>query len=196
MLMVGDEAQLYVTLAPRVERIVSKEIHAPREVIEDACHHAWTKLINNSERISRESALPWLVTTAVRQAWRLDRQEQRELSLEAVTEETAELPVPSRLPGPAESAEVHERLRSLETLSDRQQRLVWLRAMGLSHVEMAAYTGDTVRTVQRQINRATAQIRQLREQQARQERERPGVVRGPQRFDLGPRSLGDRGLER
>jgi hypothetical protein len=45
--MIGDEAQLYRALAPRVEQIVRMEVHAPREVIEDACHHAWTKRINH-----------------------------------------------------------------------------------------------------------------------------------------------------
>jgi len=194
--MVGDEAQLYATLAPQVERIVRSEVRAPREVIEDACHHAWTKLINNSERIERTTALSWLVTTAVRQAWRLDSRERREVSLESAAGEVEELPVASRLPGPAESAELRERLGELQTLSERQQRLVWLRAMGLTHVEMAAYTGDTVRTVERQITRATARMRQFREEQARCERQHTAVVSGPRRFDLGQRSLGDRGIER
>jgi len=54
--MVGDEAQLYQRLAPQVERIVRGQVRPPREVIEDACHHAWTKLINHSERVRRDSA--------------------------------------------------------------------------------------------------------------------------------------------
>ena len=40
--MIGDEAQLYRSFATRLEQTVGIRVHAPREVIEDACHHAWT----------------------------------------------------------------------------------------------------------------------------------------------------------
>jgi len=196
--MVGDEAQLYERLAPQVERIVRGEVHAPREVVEDACHDAWAKLINHSERIERETALSWLVTTAVRQAWKLNRRERRETSLQAASEDSGEFTFPSGLPGPAERVEQRERLDELEFLSERQRRLVWLRAAGLSHVEMAAYTGDTVRTVQRQILRATERMRALQRERQRVERapDRAALVAGPQRVGPRTRTLNDRGVER
>ena len=194
--MVGDEAQLYHSLAGRLEQIVRKEVHAPREVIEDACHHAWTKLFNHSERVNRDAALSWLATTAVRHAWKLDRREHRELSLEAAAEQLGELPIPSRLPGPAERLELREHLRQLRELPERQQRLVWLRAAGLSYVEMATYTGDSVRTVARQIGRATERMRELqREPSERELRAEPNgiVVDGPGRR---PHAIDERGVER
>jgi RNA polymerase sigma factor (sigma-70 family) len=196
MLMVGDEAQLYDSLATRLEQIVRKEVRAPREVIEDACHHAWTKLFNHSEQVDRGAALNWLATTAIRQAWKLDRRERRELSLEAAAEDVGELPIPSRLPGPVEHLEFREHLGQLRDLPQRQQRLIWLRAAGLSYVEMAAYTGDSVRTVERQVLRATARMRSLhtrtpqRELQAESGRT---AINGPSgRYP----SIDERGLER
>lgn len=196
--MVGDEAQLYERLATRVERIVRSQVDAPAEVVEDACHHAWAKLINHSERINRETALAWLITTAVRQAWKLERRERREASLEAAAEERGELPLPSYLPGPAERAELHERLEDLGRLSERQRQMVWLRAVGLSYVEMAAYTGGTVRSVERQLARATARMREIHEERERCQQERMGLslIRGPSQIDPSVRSIDERGLER
>jgi DNA-binding CsgD family transcriptional regulator len=52
----------------------------------------------------------------------------------------------------------------------RQQRLVWLQAAGLSYVEMAAYTGDSVRTVERQVLRAAERVRQLRDERVEPDR--------------------------
>jgi RNA polymerase sigma factor (sigma-70 family) len=195
--MVGDEAELYRSLSARLERIVGVEVQAPREVIEDACHDAWTKLINRSEQIQRETALSWLVTTAVRQAWRLDRRERREASLEAATEATVELRAPAWRSEPVEHVEQKERLGEIRQLPERQQRLIWLRAAGLSYIEMAAYTGESVRTVERQILRATSRMREA-QQRAAPAAERHVVpivaaVTGPQPH---PRSPKLRGLER
>jgi RNA polymerase sigma factor (sigma-70 family) len=194
--MVGDEAQLYHSLAVRLEQIVRREVRAPREVIEDACHHAWTKLFNHSEQIKRDTALSWLATTAVRHAWKLDRRERRELSLEAAADELGELPIPSRLPGPPERVEAREQLSQLRQLPERQQRLIWLRAAGLSYVEMAAYTGDSVRTVERQILRATERVKEFHRERSERELdpERQSiVVNGPGRR---LRAVDERGLER
>jgi RNA polymerase sigma factor (sigma-70 family) len=178
--VVGDEAQLYEALAVRLEHIVRAEVHAPREVIEDACHHAWTKLINHSEKVEREKALTWLVRTAVRQAWRLNRREHRELSLEASSENQVERLIVSPRAGPLEHLEARERLAELEQLPERQRRLVWLRAVGLSYVEMAAFTGDTERTVERQILRATDRFRQRNAERERTEREHSLAAHAPE----------------
>ena len=159
--MLGDEADLYRALAATLERTVRGQVGAPREVIEDACHHAWTQLINHGDAVNRDAAFSWLATTAVRHAWKLDRRERRELSLEATADTLGELPVPSPAPSPSERLEFRERLGHLAELPERQRRFIWLQAAGLTYIEMAAYTGDTVRTVDRQIARATERIRQL-----------------------------------
>ena len=57
--------------------------------------------------------------------------------------------------------EDRERLRLMRLLPERQQRILWLHALGLSYQEIAAYTGDTTRTVERQLLRGRARIRAL-----------------------------------
>jgi RNA polymerase sigma factor (sigma-70 family) len=195
--MLGDEAQLYHSLAARLEQTVRIQVHAPREVIEDACHHAWTQLINHGDRVNRDATFSWLATTAIRHAWKLNRRERRELSLEAAADELGELQIPSPSPGPPERLEFREQLGQLAELPERQRRFIWLRAAGLTYVEMAAYTGDTVRTVDRQIVRATERIRQLETDRLRAEQAlEQGRANSRRQFDERRRSLEDRGLER
>lgn len=195
--MIGDEAHLYRSLAARLEQTVRIQVHAPREVIEDACHHAWTQLINHGDHVNRDAMFSWLATTAVRQAWKLNRRERRDLSLEAAAEDLGELQIPSPSPGPPERIEFREQLGQLAELPERQRRFVWLRAAGLTYVEMAAYTGDTVRTVDRQIVRATERIRQLEANRSRTEQSLERSHAGSARqMDQRRRAFEERGLER
>ena len=53
-----------------------------------------------------------------------------------------------------ELVEQRARLESIRTLPERQQRLVWLQGLGLTYTEMAGQTGETRRTVERQLLRA------------------------------------------
>ncbi|HWF34776.1 MAG TPA: sigma-70 family RNA polymerase sigma factor [Solirubrobacteraceae bacterium] len=156
--MVGDVEELYRLLSPRLRQIVRADVHAPEAVIEDACQIAWSRLIRHSERVRRETALSWLVTTAVREAFRLSRRDRRELSLDAELERAGELPFASPAPGPAELVELRDRLAELGQLGERQQRLVWMHAAGLTYVEIAERTGDTLRTVERQLLRARGRL--------------------------------------
>jgi RNA polymerase sigma factor (sigma-70 family) len=153
----GAVAQLYVEHAKRLEQIVRVDVHAPEALVEDACQFAWSRLVFHAHRVRRETVLPWLVTTAVRHAFKLLRRERRLLSLEALVEQAAE-PV-SPLPSPDEVAEERQRLVDLDRLPERQQRLVWLQGLGLSYVEMAEREGCTTRTVERQLLRARRTMR-------------------------------------
>jgi RNA polymerase sigma factor (sigma-70 family) len=192
------EAALYDAYAQRLQRIVAAQVNTARENVEDACHFAWAKYLSHAEEIRPDGARGWLATTAIRQAWKLDGRQRRETSLDAAAEAAGDLPVPSHLPGPAERAENSERLRALKQLSGRQQRLVWLQAAGLSYVEMAAYTGDSVRTVERQILRAAQRVRQLREERVEPDRSRArdGVAPIGPRLGSRQHALDDRGLQR
>jgi RNA polymerase sigma factor (sigma-70 family) len=53
-----------------------------------------------------------------------------------------------------------EALRALAELPERQAHLLARQAAGLSYDEIAAETGDSRRTVDRQLGRARAQIRE------------------------------------
>ena len=156
--MVGDLDELYRLLSPRLRQIVRSDVRAPEQVVEDACQIAWSRLIRHSDHVRREAVLSWLATTAVREAFKLSRRDRRELSLDAELERTGELPFPSSAPGPAELVELRDRLAEVRRLPERQQRLVWMHAAGLTYVEMAGRTGDSRRTVERQLLRAKVRL--------------------------------------
>jgi RNA polymerase sigma factor (sigma-70 family) len=158
--VVGDLDELYRLLAPRLRQIVRSDVRAPEPVIEDACQIAWSRLIRHSERVRSDAVLSWLATTAVREAFKLARRDGRELSLDAELERTGELSFPSHAPGPAELLELRDRLAEVGRLPERQQRLIWMHAAGLTYVEIADRTGDTRRTVERQLLRAKGRLEQ------------------------------------
>ena len=154
-----DVAELYPALARRLEQIVRLDVQAPEAVIEDACQFAWTCLINHAGCVKRDAALSWLATTAVREAVRMARRERRELSLDAAGE--VGIPCVTRAPGPDELAECGARLDLIRWLPERQQRILWLHALGFSYREIAHHTDCTTRTVERQLLRAKRTVRTL-----------------------------------
>ena len=156
-----DVDELYRALARRLERIVRFDVCAPEPVVEDACQFAWSRLVDHCDRVRPETALSWLATTAVREAVRLVRRQARELSLDAAAEQTESWSLAAPAPGPQELAECRERLELTRCLPERQQRLLWLQALGMSYAEISAHTGCTARTVERQLLRAKRSLRAL-----------------------------------
>jgi RNA polymerase sigma factor (sigma-70 family) len=161
--MVGDEADLYRRLAPRVHAVVRRHIKGSEQLVEDACHTAWVKFIERSEQIGRQGTLTWLVHTAIHDAYKLSNRETRDLSLDAPTPAT-ETPSTATNSDPVKNAEHRERLALTQQLREREQRLLWMQASGLSYTEIAAATGDSKRTVERQLLRAHAELRLLDDQ--------------------------------
>lgn len=155
-----DLDELYRALSTRLERIVRVGVQAPDSLIEDACQFAWARLVHHRARVRRETALAWLVKTALHEAFKLLRRHRREQSLDAELQHLGELPVPDLRPGPAELYEQRERLRLLDALPVRQQRLLWMYGLGFKYEEIAARDGATTRTVERQLARARARLRQ------------------------------------
>ncbi len=159
----ADLGELYSALSPRLERIVRLDVRAPDAVIEDACQFAWSRLLHHRDRVGYDSALSWLAKTAVHEAVKLVRRDQRELSLDC----ERELERPGRplfgglAPGPEEHFEQRERLDALAGLPERQRRALWLHALGLSYAEIGLQTGDSPRTVERQLLRARRTVRGL-----------------------------------
>lgn len=130
-------------------------------VIEDACQAAWARLVRHRHRFNDEDARGWLVRTAVHEAFRLCRRELRECPSNLALEDwwlDGDLP---EVPQPQQLIEQRQRLASLRGIPHRQQRLVWLCALGLSYDELAAYEGCSSRTVERQLARARHRLRLL-----------------------------------
>ena len=148
-------ADMYEALAGRLRQIVRGAVRAPEAVIDDACQAAWSSLLRRRRGIRSETALAWLVTTASREALRSCRRAARELPLDELREQRAEqLGLVVWPAGPDEIFEFRQRLDQLRDLPRRQQEAMWLQGFGLSYSEIAAYTGDTRRTVERQLMRA------------------------------------------
>jgi RNA polymerase sigma factor (sigma-70 family) len=158
MAAIEDVGELYGALAVRLEQIVRLDVRASDAVIEDACQVAWCRLLRHGDRVHRETAMAWLARTAVHEAFRSLDRDRREQSLERVIEEVGDLACTST-PAPEKLFEQRQRLNQVGLLPGRQQRLVWLHAFGLTYTEMAAHEHCSPRTVERQLLRARAALR-------------------------------------
>jgi RNA polymerase sigma factor (sigma-70 family) len=155
----GDIGELYRRLSKPLERIVRVDVHAPDAVVEDACQFAWSRLVHHQQRVHRETAMGWLVKTAVHEALKLVRRAGRELSLDAAVERGVDFRGPLGAGAPSELVEQHDRLASIRSLPPRQQRVLWLYGLGLSYEEIAVHDRCTPRTVERQLQRGRANLR-------------------------------------
>lgn len=163
---IDDVGELYRAHSRQLQRIVRGGVHAPDDVIEDACQFAWSRLLRHRDRVRRETVLSWLTTTAVHEALKLVGRALREESLEAMTDWAGELYSASGNRAPHSLAEDRERLGSLTSLPQPQQRLLWLFGLGLSYEEIARRQGCTARAVERRLYRARASLRVREEQRA------------------------------
>src|SRR5689334_21880265 len=75
----GDETALYDRHAASVRRDVAAYTHADDALVDDACAHAWAKLVARQPR--RETVAGWLWRVAVHEVWRLQRIEREQQGL-------------------------------------------------------------------------------------------------------------------
>ncbi|MFL5824799.1 MAG: RNA polymerase sigma factor [Solirubrobacteraceae bacterium] len=155
----GDVVSLFVEFGGRLAEIVAGCVGTSDAVIEDACQAAWTRLIRNRDRVALQTAPGWLVRTALHEARRLSRLEARERSLELEVQGRSDHLVDFSQPAADEVMAQRECLGAIGALPIRQQRLVWLRALGLTYDEMAGHERCTSRTVRRQLERARRRLR-------------------------------------
>lgn len=152
-----DLAELFRVFAPRVERIVRGSAGTSEPVVEDACQAAWSRLLGRDAPVAAERIVPWLSTTAIREARRLALRDEREPSVDVMLDEPLTPAETLRLAAtgadPHELVEQRDRL-ALHVLPDRQRRIVWMKALGFSYTEISRATGCTPRTVERQLLRA------------------------------------------
>jgi RNA polymerase sigma factor (sigma-70 family) len=159
-----DVARLYQRFGRRLEQVVGYEVTAPEATIEDACQVAWIRLVHRAHRVEADAAFSWLLHTATHEALKLVRRRRREVSrrevsLDELLDRAGELPLGLESPGPDAQFEHRARIAALGALAPRQRRIVWLQAAGLSYGEIAAATGDSPRTVERQLLRARRRLR-------------------------------------
>jgi len=152
--VVGDEAELYRDLQPRLLGLLGSTLTARVQTLEDACSFAWVALIGTQP--DRSSVFGWLYVSARREALRLIAAERRTPTLESGGDRhllAFALPATDRARERAAQA-----LEALGALPERQRRLLCLQAAGYSYTEIAAIEGVSWRVVDRHLRRARARV--------------------------------------
>lgn len=150
----GDEAQLFATHHDRLLRAVRRRVIAPDAVIEDAVSITWLTLMRRQPDRG-PTLFSWLVTVAEREAWRLAARGTAVVEFDDLT--CTDTPTDDGVESMVEARHV---VRSAaQAMNNRQRRIVGLRVAGYRYDEIAALTGDTVRTVERQLYRGRQRAR-------------------------------------
>ena len=155
----GDEERLFRTYDKRLRRATQLAVTTSTDIVDDACAHAWMKLL--SSQPGRETVFAWLKVVARNEAIRLDRLERGVARVEHAGEESLTgQPVAQR--ARVETAqgllEVRERL---EQLPERQRELVFLSAAGWRYKELAERAGVGVPRIGQLIARAGSRLREM-----------------------------------
>lgn len=159
----GDEAELFRRHHRALVRAVANSVNASHELIEDACQSAWLVLLRFQP--DRTPALfAWLRTVAVHQAYRMSRQEWRDVRLEDLAGDQGW----ERLLGGAHSLddalEARRALATLAALPVRQREDLALLIGGYSYREIAQRAGPDTRSVNnvnKRLTKARTRIRRL-----------------------------------
>lgn len=156
-------AAFYSKEAAALQRAVSGAITGPAAMIEDACSYAWCQLLQNDDIQLDRAGFGWLYIVAKREAFRLSDRSRREPALG----EPQDLPDQPACASPdlwqiMERRLTHEEhIAVVRLISPRKRQLVLLHAAGFNYAEIVRLTGDTVRTVERQLLRGKRTIRRL-----------------------------------
>jgi DNA-directed RNA polymerase specialized sigma24 family protein len=156
-----DEARLFEGHAGALHAVVSRRVPTSPVNVEDACGFAWLQLVCHRPR--PVSAFAWLCTTAIREAVKLHRRTSWLVALDELDEAAAD--PRGMLEGRLELMAAGQQLGEAR-LRPREARLVGLRVAGYSREEMSELTGETCRTLDRQLGRAQRKLRVARRAEA------------------------------
>jgi RNA polymerase sigma factor (sigma-70 family) len=157
-----DAAELFERHGSQVPAVVSRSVRTSPVNVEDACGFAWLQLVRR--RPPAPVAFAWLCTTAIREAAKLHRRTAQMLDLDRVADALAD-PV-RRIDDRLELIAAGEEVRAAR-LRPREARLLGLRLAGYSRDQIAQLTGDSHRTVDRQLGRAQRKLRTARRAEAK-----------------------------
>jgi RNA polymerase sigma factor (sigma-70 family) len=150
---------LFNTYQPVLRGRVAMLVRTSPENVEDACMFAWTQLLagklDDLDRAER-----WLLLVARHEALKLDRRGKRTqpwLNADGTSVEIVDVrdPIAAR----ERAVDVATAITAAD-LSARESRIVGLQAYGLTHEEIAEATGETRRSVERQLGRAHRKVRE------------------------------------
>jgi RNA polymerase sigma factor (sigma-70 family) len=160
----GDEEALYRAQHKRLLGLIARDVRARPQVIEDACAYAWAELL--ARQPERTSIVGWLRVVARREAIRLAQRDRATVSMSAIAADG--LPHRARsttcpTSDADEQCEVLEALALVAALPERKRTFLALKVAGFSYDEIAAELGVSWLTVNRQLVRARAAIREARD---------------------------------
>lgn len=148
-------AAFYTLKAAELQRAIRRAISGPDARVEDACSHAWCQLLSHDEVTLDARGFSWLYVVALHEGYRLGDRARREVTIDST----------ERLPGRETSDRTlhRERVALVRSLPARKRELVVLQGAGFSYAEIARMTGNSLRTVDRQLRRAKKAIRAARQ---------------------------------
>jgi RNA polymerase sigma factor (sigma-70 family) len=147
-------------------QLVRSDLRVGRQAAEDACQTAWVALLRRDDVPLDARGIAWMRAVARTTGYRATRGRETPVgSLQATARhtETGEFPEPASEGGdPLERAIERERYEQRRSqmlgLPARQRQLLGLHAAGLTYEEIAARTGYSRRTVERQLLRGRARL--------------------------------------
>ena len=152
-------AALYARESGRLLARVAEALAGGRALAEDACQTAWLALLAREDVALDARGVAWLRAVALTTGARAARG--RDVAAQPIVDRHAE-----RAAGegePVDRVVELEQLRELRArvmaLPARQRRLLALQGLGFSYDEISVLTGDSRRTVQRQLLRGRDRLR-------------------------------------
>jgi RNA polymerase sigma factor (sigma-70 family) len=133
-----------------IRRHVQRVVNTSAQNIEDACMFAWTKFLS-VEHDEIKDVCSWLATVAIHEAFKLDRRARRTRPLVTREDEVVHIADPhDELAAALLLADAGDVVKAAG-LSARQARILGLHAAGFTYEEISAQTGDSRRTIERQL---------------------------------------------
>jgi RNA polymerase sigma factor (sigma-70 family) len=148
--------RLFEEHSARLLNAVRTRVAADDTIIQDACTFAWMTVWRRVDvDLDAPTLFGYLYVTAVREAWRLAREQTASLI------DVSEIDAPSNERASADVISDRDAIALIGQLPERQAQVITLAALGYSREEMATILGWTVRTVDRQLGRARDTLRKL-----------------------------------
>jgi DNA-directed RNA polymerase specialized sigma24 family protein len=162
----GDEAELYLLHHDRLVRAVARTVSAPAALVEDACQTAWLILLRRQP--DRDTVFGWLRTVAVREAYRLSREDHRLARLEDFAAGGGWEALVGEGPPLEDAIEARRALAALAALPRLQREDLALFVAGFGYAEIARLGARrrSANNVNKHLVMARARIRRLESEAA------------------------------
>lgn len=150
----GDEADVFAAHHDKLFHVLRRRVNASEALIEDAISMTWVIFLR-AQPERTPTLFGWLVIVAEREAWRLCKRSRSTIAIDEL--ECLDMP---HAPVVEAVVDARDRLdRGARAMTARQRQIVGLKAAGYRYDEIAQFTGDSVRTVERQLLRGRARAR-------------------------------------